>query len=373
MQLKRLQRIQNDGWSSVIELADETKVFGDKKTLTDGVTPDDAYKAGTDDRLGTTPESTSLNLPRLSIESQSTGEIFEQHSPAPHSTMASQTPVWFITAASSGFGKYVALEALSRGHRVIASARNVDKIADLKEAGAHTMALDVTAPLSELQKIAKEANEKYGYINHLMNCAGYILIGAVEETSPEEDLRAFQVNVLGNLNVSKAFLPYIRATTGHRTVSLYGSLGSWEGGAGYGIYTSVKFAVSGVAESMYEELKPLGINVTCIEPGYFRTGFLNPGARMHSQKTIKDYDDSIVGEMRKLIGQIDNNQKGDVKKGAKVIVDVLTMSGAAEGKEVPIRLPLGPDCFKVIRGKCERTEKLLQELEGIATHTDHDG
>lgn len=97
--------------------------------------------------------------------------------------MASQTPVWFITAASSGFGKYVALEALSRGHKVIASARNVNKIADLKEAGAHTVALDVTAPLSELEKIAKEANEKYGYINHLMNCAGYILVGAVEETS----------------------------------------------------------------------------------------------------------------------------------------------------------------------------------------------
>lgn len=189
---------------------------------------------------------------------------------------------------------------------------------------------------------------------------------------PEEDLRAFQVNVLGNLNVSKAFLPYIRATLGHRTVSFYGSLGSWEGGAGYGIYTSVKFAVTGVSESMYEELKPLGINVTCIEPGYFRTGFLNPGARLHSQKIIKDYEESAVGDLRKLIGQIDDNQKGDVKKGAKVIVDVLMREGAAEGREVPMRLPLGPDCFEVIRGKCARTEKLLQELEGFAAQTDLD-
>lgn len=93
------------------------------------------------------------------------------------------TPVWFISAASSGFGKYIALEALSRGHRVIASARNTSKIADLAEKGADTVTLDVTAPLPELQKIAKEANSKYGYVTHLVNPAGYLLVGAVEETS----------------------------------------------------------------------------------------------------------------------------------------------------------------------------------------------
>lgn len=93
------------------------------------------------------------------------------------------TPVWFISAASSGFGKYIALEALSRGHRVIASARNTSKIADLAEKGADTVTLDVTAPLPDLQKIAKEANDKYGYVTHLVNPAGYLLVGAVEETS----------------------------------------------------------------------------------------------------------------------------------------------------------------------------------------------
>lgn len=93
------------------------------------------------------------------------------------------TPVWFISAASSGFGKYIALEALSRGHRVIASARNTSKIADLAAKGADTVTLDVTAPLPELQKIAKEAKDKYGYVTHLVNPAGYLLVGAVEETS----------------------------------------------------------------------------------------------------------------------------------------------------------------------------------------------
>lgn len=97
--------------------------------------------------------------------------------------MTSQTPVWFITAASSGFGKYMALEALSRGHKVIASARSTSRITDLKEKGAVTVTLDVTAPQAEIEKIAKAANEQYGYINHLVNAAGYILVGAVEETS----------------------------------------------------------------------------------------------------------------------------------------------------------------------------------------------
>ena len=95
----------------------------------------------------------------------------------------SNLPVWFITAASSGFGKHVALEALSRGHKVIASARSTSRISDLKEKGAVTMTLDVTASQAEIERVAKIANEEFGYINHLVNAAGYILVGAVEETS----------------------------------------------------------------------------------------------------------------------------------------------------------------------------------------------
>jgi len=113
--------------------------------------------------------------------------------------MADKTPVWlvsvkpsqismlthprFITAASSGFGAYMALEALSRGHKVIASGRNPAKLDNLKEKGADILALDVTWTLDQLEKVAQEANSKYGYITHLVNAAGYILIGAVEETS----------------------------------------------------------------------------------------------------------------------------------------------------------------------------------------------
>jgi NADP-dependent 3-hydroxy acid dehydrogenase YdfG len=97
--------------------------------------------------------------------------------------MDTQTPVWFITAASSGFGKHIALEALSRGHKVIATARSTSRLTELAEKGAFTIALDVTWPLDKIVKVAKSANDKYGYINHVVNAAGYAIIGAVEEST----------------------------------------------------------------------------------------------------------------------------------------------------------------------------------------------
>ncbi|USP77084.1 NAD(P)-binding protein [Curvularia clavata] len=286
--------------------------------------------------------------------------------------MTSQVPVWFITAASSGFGKYIALEALSRGHKVIASARSTSRIADLKEKGAVTVTLDVTAPQAEIEKVAKEANEQYGYINHLVNAAGYILVGAVEETSPKEDFDQFNTNVFGMLKVSKAFLPYIRATTGHRTIANFGSIGSWYGGAGYGLYAGTKWACSGISESMRAELAPLGIAVTVIEPGYFRTGFLNAGAQIKSEKQIKEYTETVVGDVRARLDRVNNNQPGDVVKGSKVIVDILTKSGLAEGKDVPVRVALGSDSPPTIRGKIDSTIKLLDEWDSITTNTDHE-
>lgn len=155
------------------------------------------------------------------------------------------------------------------------------------------------------------------------------------------------------LNVSKSFLPYIRATTGHRTVCKFGSISSWHGGAGYGLYSGTKWACSGNSESMRAELAPLGIAVTVIEPGYFRTGFLNAGAQIKSEKRIKEYDESDVGAVRATLDKVNNNQPGDVDKGAKVIVDILTKSGAAEGKELPMRVALGADSPASIREKIQ--------------------
>jgi NADP-dependent 3-hydroxy acid dehydrogenase YdfG len=285
----------------------------------------------------------------------------------------SQPPVWFITGASAGFGKSIALEALSRGHSVIASARSISALNDLSSAGAHTLALDVTSPQPAIEAVAKAANDKYGYITHVVNAAGYMLLGAVEETTPAEDLQNFSTNVLGTLNVCKAFLPYLRSSTSPgRSISNFGSIASWYSGAGYALYSGTKFAVSGISEGLRAELAPFGIAVTVIEPGYFRTSFLNPGKTVRSEKVIREYEESAVGQSVREVMEYDGKQPGDVEKGSRVVVDVLTKSGAAKGREVPIRIMLGSDAPGAIGGVCKSTLALLDEWSEITTKTDHE-
>jgi hypothetical protein len=106
-----------------------------------------------------------------------------------------------------------------------------------------------------------------------------------------------------------------------------------------------------------------------VEPGWFRTSVLNPGVVVHSEKLIPEYEDGELGKLRKMLGEIDGKQIGDVTKGCKVLVDVLTMTGVAEGREVPIRVSLGADAHAVIKGKCESTLELLEEWNGLTTKT----
>ena len=147
-------------------------------------------------------------------------------------------------------------------------------------------------------------------------------------------------------------------------IALFGSSGSWGGGAGAGIYCATKWAVSGLAESLRCDVADFGIGVCVVEPGYFRTGFLNAGARVRTQRRIDDYEGSSVGVTRAMLDQYDEAQPGDFGKGARLIVDVFS---SGEGKEgVPLRLVLGSDARAVIEGKCRSTlEYLEREKEGI--------
>ncbi|KAK3050089.1 hypothetical protein LTR09_008744 [Extremus antarcticus] len=278
------------------------------------------------------------------------------------------TPVWFITAASSGFGKYTALEALKNGHRVIATARNSKKIEDLKEKGAVTMDLDVIQPLDEIKAIVKEAHSKFGRIDYLVNAAGYILEGAVEEASPKETFDTFNVNVFGILNVTRAILPYMREQKSG-TIAHFGSVGSWGGAPAGGLYCATKWAITGVTESLRPELAGFGIDVCVIEPGYFRTGFLNAGARIGTEVRMKEYDEGAAGQVRAVYNEKADKQLGDVEKGCKVIFEVLTKKG---GREVPMRLVLGSDAYEMIKAKCDSTKELLEEWKEVICSTDHE-
>ena len=176
------------------------------------------------------------------------------------------------------------------------------------------------------------------------------------------------MNVFGILNVTRAVLPYMRAQKSG-AIAQFGSIGSWRGGPAGGIYAGTKWAISGLTESLRAEVAPFGIDVCCIEPGYFRTGFLNPGARTLTESQIQEYSDTAVGNARKMFETRDNKQLGDVEKGVKVIFDTLTKSN---GKAVPIRLVLGSDGYQVIKGKCDDTLALLEEWKEVICSTDHE-
>lgn len=135
---------------------------------------------------------------------------------------------------------------------------------------------------------------------------------------------------------------------------------------------STKFAVTGLTEGLAAELKPFGIDVCCIEPGYTRTGFLIRGEggsdhRMTTARTLPAYDGTPVAELRKALNVYNGNQPGDVDRCAVIIVDTLTKQGVAEGKEVPVRLVTGSDALAVVRNKCESTLKLVGEWEEVTS------
>lgn len=151
-------------------------------------------------------------------------------------------------------------------------------------------------------------------------------------------------------------------------IALFGSVGSWHGGPAAGLYCATKWAVSGLAESLRPEVAPFGIGVCVIEPGYFRTGFLNAGARVKTEQRIKDYDESAVGQVRAFLDQADNNQPGKLELGVKVIVDVFSLKNV---EEVPIRLVLGSDARATIKEKCESTLEYLEREKGVIDGTDY--
>lgn len=151
-------------------------------------------------------------------------------------------------------------------------------------------------------------------------------------------------------------------------VALFGSVGSWHGGPAAGLYCATKWAVSGLVESLRPEVAPFGIGVCVIEPGYFRTGFLNAGARVKTEQRIKDYDESAVGEVRAFLDQADNNQPGKLELGVKVIVDVFSLTTV---EEVPLRLVLGSDARAAIKEKCESTLEYLEREKGVIDGTDY--
>ncbi|KAL9645692.1 hypothetical protein ABK040_003425 [Willaertia magna] len=270
---------------------------------------------------------------------------------------------------SSGFGREFVHTILERGDKVIATARDLSKIQDLVKAGAHALKLDVTSGLPTISNVIEEAIKVYGQIDVLINNAAVVTKGTIEDVTPEETFKQFDTNIFGLLNTTRAILPHMRERKEGTIVNI-GSIGGFGGAPTIGLYCATKFALEGISESLQSEVAHLGIKVLLVEPGYFRTSLLGPQNMIStSNTTISDYDQIYKGLD---FNSIHNTQRGDPKKLANIIVDVITGTGVAKGREMPFRLPLGADAYPYILNKLNKVKEEMEPWKEIITSTDLD-
>jgi NAD(P)-dependent dehydrogenase (short-subunit alcohol dehydrogenase family) len=274
--------------------------------------------------------------------------------------------VWFITGASRGFGAEIFEKALTAGHSVVATARDPHAVAArFPDAGDHLLpvALDV---LDEAQAAAavEAAVQRFGRIDVVVNNAGRGLLSAVEEASDNAARAVFDTNVFGILNILRAVLPTLRAQRSGRIINL-SSVGGFIGSAGWGIYCATKFAVEGFSEALAREVGPLGIDVVIVEPGYFRTDFLDASSLSTEGTVIDDYAET-AGATRRHATDVNHAQPGDPVKAAAAIVEI----GSAEGP--PLRIQLGRDSFGAVADKLKFVAEEQQAWRDVAISTDHD-
>jgi NAD(P)-dependent dehydrogenase (short-subunit alcohol dehydrogenase family) len=253
--------------------------------------------------------------------------------------------VWFITGTSSGLGRAIAQAALDHGDRVVATARSTDRIADLERDFADravALPLDVTDP-DQARAAIDAAVDAFGRIDVVVNNAGYGALGALEELSDEELRSQFETNLFGALQVTRAALPQLRRQRSGHIVQL-SSLSATVANPGESAYVGSKAALEGVSESLAKEVAHLGIRVTIVQPGPFRTDFA--GRSLQKADPIDDYADT-VGAARELIGQLDGNQPNDPTRGAEAIIR------AIESTDPPLHLALGEDAIQAIRANLD--------------------
>ncbi|HEY9664044.1 MAG TPA: SDR family oxidoreductase [Allocoleopsis sp.] len=276
-----------------------------------------------------------------------------------------QQQVWFITGCSSGFGRALTKAVLERGDSVVATARQPQRLEDLAtQFGTRILILplDITQS-TDIQVAVQQAINTFGRIDVLVNNAGYGVFGAVEEVNDQDVRQQFETNVYGALNVTRAVLPHLRRQRSGHILNISSS-GGFVGFAGAGIYCASKFALEGWSEALAKEVAPLGIHVTIVEPGAFRTAF--NGKLISPQQAIDDYAGTSA-QMLEWLRQIDGQQPGDPKKAAVAMIQ------AVNHPNPPLRLVLGADTLEVIHAKLEAVAADLDAWKNISINTAFEG
>ncbi|MDB5968038.1 MAG: short-chain dehydrogenase/reductase [Hydrocarboniphaga sp.] len=270
---------------------------------------------------------------------------------------------WFITGVSSGFGRELAVAALAKGDRVIGTLRRPAQIAAfeaLAPGRAHALMMDVSDP-AQIGAAVAAAGDIAGGIDVLVNNAGYGFVGAAEEASLAEIRQQFETNFFGLVQLTQAVLPQMRARRTGRILNLSSGAGLMAS-AGLGYYAASKFAVEAFSEALAAEVAALGIRVTLLEPGGFRTQF-SGGSFAQAQQRIGDYD-ATAGRMRAGFEQFNGRQPGDPAKAAQVMLQLVEMP------EPPLRLLLGRDMLPRLRARYQNALLELDRWEALSSSTE---
>ncbi|RDK08624.1 oxidoreductase [Cupriavidus lacunae] len=272
--------------------------------------------------------------------------------------------VLLITGANSGFGRALAEAALANGHTVIGTVRSVEAkeaLERLHENNAYGVVLDVT-DFAAIEPAIHDIVARVGPIDVLVNNAGYGHEGTVEESSLEELIRQFNTNVFGAVAMIKAVLPSMRARrTGHivNITSMAGHVGL----PGVAYYCGSKFALEGISESLAREVGPLGIKVTSVAPGSFRTDWAGR-SMVRSEHTIEDYD-PIFGPIRRARQAKSGRQAGDPAKAAAVLLQLVG------NDDPPVNLLLGNDAYDLVMKRLSALSETFQAWETTTRSTDY--
>jgi len=272
---------------------------------------------------------------------------------------------WLITGCSTGLGRALAESVIGAGHNAIVSARDVAKVADLADIAPDrvlAVALDVTDP-QQVVSAAQQAEDRFGGVDVLVNNAGYGYRAAVEEGEDADVRILFDTHFFGAVAMIKAVLPGMRGRRSGAIVNI-SSIGAQLTPVGSGYYAAVKGAIEGMSGALRGELAPLGISVTAVEPGAFRTDFAGRSLTQ-SATVIDDYSDT-AGQRRKENDTMDGNQAGDPAKAAAAII------AAVESGDPPGFLLLGPDALAAYRYVADARVAEIAKWEQLTAGTNFD-
>lgn len=281
--------------------------------------------------------------------------------------MTGSERVWFVTGAGRGLGFAVARAALIAGHKVVAAARRPEAaeeaLADLPGAAENLLAerLDVTRP-EDARLAANAALNRFGHVDVLVNAAGYGQIGAFEANAPEDVQRQFDVNVFGLMHVTRAILPAMRARRSGRIFN-FSSIAGVRGRPGGSLYAASKFAVGGFSEGLAAEVKPLGIFVTVVEPGYFRTDFLDESSMRFGDIAIDDYAE-VTAAIKGGYAQRNHKQPGDPERLAQ------TLLALADEPAPPVHFAAGSDAVEIVAAKLAAWGRELEAWKHLSAAAD---